>query len=160
MVCGCVCLLLHSRLNPFKLYPFHITFFFFSLCVLFSLLMIFVCVWRWSTTTTASRHSGNPRRAGSLRSGHGKAVRRGARPEIWFRRGLLQGIDILVAKHETANLVAVRRAVQFEFSKGNIELHRYIDIIHKTYKALHMQCTQSIRHHTPHTRHVDANLNV
>lgn len=55
----------------------------------------------------ASRHPRNAGRARSARSGHREAFGGGAGPQIRLRGGLLQGLDLVVAKHEAAHLVDV-----------------------------------------------------
>lgn len=56
---------------------------------------------------SASRHSRNISRIRSIRFGYGEAERRRNRQKIRIRRGLLQGLVVLVAIDEAEDLVAV-----------------------------------------------------
>lgn len=55
----------------------------------------------------ASRHAGDPSRAGPPRPGYGEAIRRGGGQEVRLRGGLLQGHRVLVAEHEAADVEPV-----------------------------------------------------
>ena len=66
----------------------------------------------------APRHSGDTCGFGPTGPGYGETERRGTGTEIRVRGGLLQGHSVVVAAHQTEDVVSFRRTLLVQFCQG------------------------------------------
>jgi len=66
----------------------------------------------------APRYSGDPGGVGPTGPGYGETERRGTGTEIRVRRGLLLGHTVVVAAHQTKDVVSFRRTLLVQCCQG------------------------------------------